>query len=121
MEVGARHNGFCDSLSKDIARAGRGVIVDQLTKLTHVLAVRMTFTLEEFCRLYIREIVRLHGVPISIVSNRDPRFIAFLGDLLTRHGDTIDDKPRFLSPDRRSVKEDHPNVGEHVTSMRPGS
>ena len=43
------------------------VIVDRLKKLTHFLAVRMTFTLEEFCRLYVREIVRLHGVPVSIV------------------------------------------------------
>ena len=52
------------------------VIVDQLTKSAHFLAVRMNFTLEEFCRLYIREIFRLHGVPISIVSDRDPRFTA---------------------------------------------
>ena len=34
------------------------VIVDRLTKSAHYLAVRMTFTLERFCRLYIREIVR---------------------------------------------------------------
>ena len=52
------------------------VIVDRLTKLTHFLVVRMTFTLEEFYRLYIREIVRLHGVLVSIVSDRDPRFTA---------------------------------------------
>ena len=52
------------------------VIVDQLIKSAHFLTVRMTFTLEEFCRLYIREIVRLHGVPVSIVSYRDPRFTA---------------------------------------------
>ena len=50
------------------------VIVDRLTKLAHFLAVWMTFTLEEFCRLYVREIVRLHGVPMSIVLDRDPRF-----------------------------------------------
>ena len=50
--------------------------MDRLTKLTHFLAVRMTFTLEEFCRLYIREIVQLHGVLVSIVSDKDPRFIA---------------------------------------------
>ena len=50
------------------------VIVDRLTKTTHFLAVRMTFTLERFYRLYIREIVRLHGVLVSIVSDRDPRF-----------------------------------------------
>ena len=43
------------------------VIVDRLTMSAHFLAVRMTFTLEEFCRVYIREIVWLHGVPVSIV------------------------------------------------------
>ena len=52
------------------------VIVDRLTKSVHFLAVRMTFTLERFYRLYIREIIRLHGVPLSIVSDRDPRFTA---------------------------------------------
>ena len=52
------------------------VIVDRLTKSAHFLAMRMTFTLEEFCKLYIREIVRLHGGPVSIVSDRDPRFMA---------------------------------------------
>ena len=52
------------------------VIVDRLTKSAHFLAVRMTFTLKELCRLYIREIVRLHGVPVSIVSDRDLWFTA---------------------------------------------
>ena len=52
------------------------VIVDRLTKSTHFLVMRMTFTLERFCRLYIREIVRLHGLPVSIVSDTDPRFTA---------------------------------------------
>ena len=50
------------------------VIVDRLTKSAHFLAVQMTFTMEEFYRLYVREIVRLHEVPVSIVSYRDPRF-----------------------------------------------
>ena len=62
-----------------LPRTSRGhdtvwVIVDRLTKLTHFLVVQMTFTLEEFCKLYIREIVWLHKVPVSIVSDRDPRF-----------------------------------------------
>ena len=64
-----------------LPRTSRGhdavwVIVDQLTKLAHFLAVRMTFTLKEFCKLYIREIIQLHGVLISIGSDRDPRFTA---------------------------------------------
>ena len=50
------------------------VIVDWLTKSAYFLVVRMTFTLEEFFRLYIREIVRLHGVIVSIVWDRDTRF-----------------------------------------------
>ena len=50
------------------------VIVDWLTKSAHFLDVRMTFSLERFFRLYIREIVRLHEVLVSIVSDRDPRF-----------------------------------------------
>ena len=43
------------------------VIMDRLTKSAHFLAVRMTFTLEEFCRLYIGVIVQLHGVSVSII------------------------------------------------------
>ena len=50
------------------------VIVDYHTKSTHFLAVRMTFTLEDFDRLYIREIIWLHGVLVSIVSDWDPKF-----------------------------------------------
>ena len=50
------------------------VIVDRLTKSAHFLVIRITFTLEEFYRLYIREIVRLHRVSVSIVSDMDPRF-----------------------------------------------
>ena len=52
------------------------VIVDRRTKSAYFLAMRMTFILEEFCWLYIREIVRLHGVPVSIVPDRDLRFTA---------------------------------------------
>ena len=52
------------------------VIVDRLTKLAHFLVVRMTFTFEEFDRLCIREIVQLYGVLVSIISDRDPRFMA---------------------------------------------
>ena len=63
-----------------LPRTSRGhdamsVIVDWLTKSTHFLVVRMTFTLKEFCRLYIREIARLHGVLVSIVSDQDPKFM----------------------------------------------
>ena len=50
------------------------VIVDWLTNSACFLVMQMSFTLEEFCRLYIQKIVWLHGVPVYIVSDRDPRF-----------------------------------------------
>jgi hypothetical protein len=50
------------------------VIVDRLTKSAHFLSVRINSPLNQLARLYIQEIIRLHGVPKSIVSDRDPRF-----------------------------------------------
>ena len=50
------------------------VIVDRLTKSAHFLAIRVTDSLNSLVELYIREIVRLHGIPTSIVSDRDSRF-----------------------------------------------
>ncbi|XP_073153207.1 uncharacterized protein [Henckelia pumila] len=50
------------------------VIVDRLTKLAHFLPIKNNFLMNQYAELYIREIVRLHGVPARIVSDRDPRF-----------------------------------------------
>ena len=52
------------------------VIVDRLTKSAHFLPVSNDEPLEKLAQLYVEEIVRLHSVPISIVSDRDPRFIS---------------------------------------------
>ena len=48
------------------------VIVDRLTKSAHFLAIRNNFFLDKLAKLYINEIVKLHGVSISTVSDRDP-------------------------------------------------
>ena len=50
------------------------VIVDRLTKSAYFLPIRTTFSAEQLAKLYIKEIVRLHGVPLSIVSDRDNKF-----------------------------------------------
>ena len=50
------------------------VIVDRLTKSAHFLPVNAEDSLEKLAQLYVDEIVRLHGVPVSIVSDRDPKF-----------------------------------------------
>ena len=50
------------------------VIVDRLTKSAHFLPVRTTYSAEDYARLYAMEIVRLHGVPKSIISDRGAQF-----------------------------------------------
>ena len=80
----------------------------------------MTFTFEEFDRLYIREIVQLYGVSVSIISDWDPRFTAqFLEEFPEGHGDTDEDEHIVSSVDGWTVKEDYPGFGGHAVSMRP--
>jgi len=52
------------------------VIVDRMTKSAHFLPVKTTHSAEDYAKLYIQEIVRLHGVPISIISDRGAQFTA---------------------------------------------
>nr|GEV35691.1 putative reverse transcriptase domain-containing protein [Tanacetum cinerariifolium] len=60
------------------------VIVDRLTKFAHFILMNEKFKTERLTRLYLKEIVCKHGVPMSIISDRDPRFatIQTLEDML---------------------------------------
>ena len=56
--------------------------MDRLTKSAHFLPVRLDYSMDRLVELYVSEIVRLHGIPLSIVSDRDPRFTSrFLKEL----------------------------------------
>ncbi|GJT17476.1 putative reverse transcriptase domain-containing protein [Tanacetum coccineum] len=50
------------------------VIVDRLTKSAHFIPINEKFKMERLTRLYLKEIVCRHGVPVSIILDRDPRF-----------------------------------------------
>lgn len=50
------------------------VIVDRLTKSAHFLAINKTDNAVVLAKLYVEQIVRLHGGPVSIVSDRDSKF-----------------------------------------------
>ncbi|WVZ80121.1 LOW QUALITY PROTEIN: hypothetical protein U9M48_027624 [Paspalum notatum var. saurae] len=52
------------------------VIVDRLTKSAHFIPVKATHNAPRLAELYIQNVLRLHGVPISIVSDRGPQFTA---------------------------------------------
>ena len=60
------------------------VIVDRLTKSTHFLPLSGKIPVSRLARLYVKEIVRLHGVPVSIVSDRDSQFTSEFWKALQR-------------------------------------
>ncbi|GJZ94586.1 hypothetical protein Tco_0666789 [Tanacetum coccineum] len=60
------------------------VIVDRLTKSAHFLAVREDFKTQKLARLYINEIIARHGVPVSIISDRDSHFTSRLWQSLQK-------------------------------------
>ena len=63
------------------------VVVNRLTKSAHFLPVRTDYSLDKLAGLYIKEIVRLRGIHVSIISDRDPRFTSrFWGKFLEALG-----------------------------------
>ena len=48
--------------------------MDRLTKSVHFVPVRIDYSMDQLAKLYVDEIVRFHGVSLSIMSDRDPRF-----------------------------------------------
>ena len=72
------------------------VVVDRLTKSAHFLPVRTDYSLDKLTEMYIKEIVRLHEIPISIISDRDPRFtLRFWGKLQEAMGTRLNFSTAF--------------------------
>ncbi|GJR95269.1 putative reverse transcriptase domain-containing protein [Tanacetum coccineum] len=66
------------------------VIVDRLTKSTHFLPMRETDPIERLARMYLKEIVTRHGIPVSIISDHDGRFASeFWGSLQKALGTSL--------------------------------
>ncbi|GJX21238.1 putative reverse transcriptase domain-containing protein [Tanacetum coccineum] len=52
------------------------VIVDRLTKSTHFLPMRENDSMDKLARLYLKEVVTRHGTPVSIICDRNGRFMS---------------------------------------------
>nr|GEY72434.1 hypothetical protein [Tanacetum cinerariifolium] len=80
------------------------VIMDRLTKSAHFLPMREDYKMDRLARLYPNEIVARHGVPISIISDRDSRFtMRFWQSIQEALGTRLDMKIK----DRLKVVRDH--------------
>nr|GEZ59430.1 reverse transcriptase domain-containing protein [Tanacetum cinerariifolium] len=81
------------------------VIVDRLTKSAIFTPIRETDPMDKLARVYLKEVVTRHGIPVSIISDRDPRFASIfwrslqnaLGtrlDMSTAYHPEIDDQSK---------------------------
>ena len=70
VEMGPNHHEFVVGLPLTGRRQDSvWVVVDRLTKSAHFLPVRTDYSLDKLAELYIKEIVRLHGILVSIISD----------------------------------------------------
>jgi hypothetical protein len=75
MKMGGGDHGFSHRLPPSQTKKDTiWVVVDQLTKSTHFVPMNVRYSMEKLARIYTQEVVRLHEVPSSIVSDRDLRF-----------------------------------------------
>ena len=60
------------------------VFVDRLTKMAHFVPTQKTVTSEQTAELFVQNVVRLHGLPHDVVSDRDARFVGKFWQALAR-------------------------------------
>lgn len=67
---------FIEGLPPSHDRNAIFVIVDCLSKYAHFIAIKHPYSTAKVADIFLREVFRLHGMPATIVSDRDPVFIS---------------------------------------------
>ena len=68
--------GFIEGLPPSNGKSTIFMVVDCLSKSTHFLALSHPYTAKMVAKKFVEGIVKLHGLPKSIISDRDPIFIS---------------------------------------------
>lgn len=53
-------------------------VMDKLSKYGHFILIKHPYSARSIAEVFVKEVIRLHGVPISIVSDIDPTFMIHL-------------------------------------------
>lgn len=97
-------------------------MVDRLTKIAHFLPIKNTTSLERLVKLYSKEIVRLHGIPASIVLDRDLCFTSrFVKEgVIEDYEHTVEFQHNISTANQRPVRENYSDPRRHVEGVRFG-
>lgn len=111
MEMGTQYDGFFTWTPEipEMSRSNLGDL-DRLTKSAHLLSVRNITSLEKLAEIYIKEIVRDHGILASVISDSDPRFTSKFWESLQG----------ISHVDRRTIRKNHQDFRRHVKSVYHG-
>jgi len=78
---------FVDGLPPSTGKTTVMVVVDRLTKYAHFIALAHPYTTKKVAEVFIANVVRLHGMPTAMVSDRDPIFLStFWKEFFTLQG-----------------------------------
>ncbi|GJR71554.1 putative mitochondrial protein [Tanacetum coccineum] len=80
---------FVEGLPKSAGYSVIMVVVDRLSKSAHFIPMKHPFTASSVATVFVREIVRLHGIPCSIISDRDKIFVSHFWRELFKYQGTV--------------------------------
>ena len=93
------------------------VVVDRLSKMAHFIAVNEKIGAEETARTFVRHVVSRYGLPRSIVSDRDTRFVSkFWRELFRKLGTRIQPSTSYHPQTDGQSERDQPDFGAVVAS-----
>jgi hypothetical protein len=93
------------------------VIVDRLTKTAHFFPVHTTYTARKYAEIYLDQIVHLHGIPKTIISDRAAQFVACFWEQFQQTLGTKLIRSSAYHPQTWANREDKPNPRRYALSL----